>query len=156
MGAGLGRRAARANGDAPRRKYEEIDPPDLEEFVYTTAGTYSRRQLGRMEQLILNALRFRMTAPTINQFLSLFMAIQSVCPLTQNLAMVSRTRRRRADVLTLWDSFCLLPVPGRAEPAGGGGDAALPALPPGRRRLQPGVLHRQQAPLGASVGPPGP
>ncbi|XP_011619938.1 cyclin-A1 isoform X1 [Takifugu rubripes] len=68
-------------------KYEEVDPPDLDEFVYTTDSTYSRRQLSRMEHFILNALRFRMAAPTIDQFLSLFMAIQSVCPLTQNLAM---------------------------------------------------------------------
>lgn len=73
-----------------------MDPPDLEEFVYTTDGTYSRRQLGRMEHLILNALRFRMTAPTISQFLSLFVAIQAVCPLTQNLAMVSRAQHLRA------------------------------------------------------------
>lgn len=69
-----------------------MDPPDLDEFVYTTDSTYSRRQLSRMEHFILNALRFRMAAPTINQFLSLFMAIQSVCPLTQNLAMVSSTQ----------------------------------------------------------------
>lgn len=60
--------------------------------MYTTDSTYSRKQLSRMEHFILSALRFRMTAPTINQFLSLFVAIRSVCPLTQNLAMVSRNQ----------------------------------------------------------------
>lgn len=138
-------------GAAPCRKYEEIDPPDLDEFVYTTDSTYSRKQLSRMEHLILNALRFRMMAPTINQFLSLFMAIQAVCPLTQNLAMVSTPPSLWADGLTDVDPFCLLLVHRRVEPAGSGRDAALPPVPPGGRRLQPGLLHRQQTPLGTFV-----
>lgn len=92
-----------------------------------------------------------MAAPTINQFLSLFMAIQAVCPLTQNLAMVSRTPWLWAYGLTDSDSFCLVLVHRRVEPAGSRRDAALSAVPPGRRRLQPGFLHRQQAPLGTFV-----
>lgn len=81
--------------DARCRKHEEIDPPELDEFVYTTDSSYTREQLIRMEHFILKALRFRMTAPTVNQFLSLFIAVQAVCPLTRNLAMVSRNPRLR-------------------------------------------------------------
>lgn len=70
------------------RKYEEINPPKLDKFVYT----YSRNQLMRMEVLVLKTLSYRMTVPTINQFLSLYLAIQPACPLTQSLAMVSRSQ----------------------------------------------------------------
>lgn len=77
--------------DACCRKYGEITPPKLDDFVYTTDDTYSRNQLMHMELLVLKTLRYRMTAPTVNHFLSLFMTIQPACPLTQNLAMVSRT-----------------------------------------------------------------
>ncbi|CAG00426.1 unnamed protein product, partial [Tetraodon nigroviridis] len=69
------------------RKYEEINPPELDDFVYTTDNTYTRSQLMHMELLILKALGYRLAAPTSSQFLSLFTAIQSACPLTHNLAM---------------------------------------------------------------------
>uniref|UniRef100_H3CX28 G2/mitotic-specific cyclin-B2 n=1 Tax=Tetraodon nigroviridis TaxID=99883 RepID=H3CX28_TETNG len=68
-------------------KYEEINPPELDDFVYTTDNTYTRSQLMHMELLILKALGYRLAAPTSSQFLSLFTAIQSACPLTHNLAM---------------------------------------------------------------------
>ena len=34
-------------------KFEEIYPPDLAEFVYITDDTYSKKQVLRMEHLIL-------------------------------------------------------------------------------------------------------
>ncbi|XP_034540355.1 cyclin-A1 isoform X2 [Notolabrus celidotus] len=68
-------------------KYEEISPPELSEFVYTTDSTYTQRQLVRMEHVFLQVLTFRMAAPTINQFLRLFMSIQPVCATTENLAL---------------------------------------------------------------------
>lgn len=72
----------------PCRKYEEILPPELNEFVYTTDSTYTKKQLIRMEHLFLKVLAFEMAAPTIHQFLHLFMSVQSVCPVTKNLALV--------------------------------------------------------------------
>lgn len=78
-------------GDARCRKYGEIYPPKLDDFVYTTDNTYTRTQLMHMELLVLKTLRYRMTAPTVNQFLLLFMSIRPACPLTHSLAMVSRT-----------------------------------------------------------------
>lgn len=50
-------------------KYEEISPPDVSEFVYITDDTYTKKQVLRMEHLLLKVLDFRMTAPTANWFL---------------------------------------------------------------------------------------
>ncbi|KAL8624021.1 hypothetical protein ACOMHN_041611 [Nucella lapillus] len=49
-------------------KYEEIYPPDVNEFVYITDDTYQRKQILRMEHLILKVLKFDITSPTINWF----------------------------------------------------------------------------------------
>lgn len=70
------------------RKYEEISPPELNEFVYITDSTYTKKQLVRMEHVFLRVLAFNMAAPTANQFLRLFMSIHSVCANTENLALV--------------------------------------------------------------------
>ncbi|KAM6983926.1 cyclin-A1 [Tautogolabrus adspersus] len=67
-------------------KYEEISPPELSEFVYTTDSTYTKKQLVRMEHVFLQVLAFKMAAPTINQFLQLFMSIEPVCANSENLA----------------------------------------------------------------------
>jgi len=50
-------------------KYEEIAPPDVGEFVYITDDTYTKKQVLRMEHLLLKVLDFRMTTPTANYFL---------------------------------------------------------------------------------------
>uniref|UniRef100_A0A3Q3WXE1 G2/mitotic-specific cyclin-B2 n=1 Tax=Mola mola TaxID=94237 RepID=A0A3Q3WXE1_MOLML len=68
-------------------KYEEIFPPEMDEFVYITDSTYSRRQLAHMEHAFLKVLDFKMAAPTTHQFLSLFMSIHPVCAITENLAL---------------------------------------------------------------------
>lgn len=76
---------------SPYRKYEEIYPPELNEFVYTTDSTYTKNQLVRMEHIFLKVLAFKMAVPTTNQFLRLFMSVHSVCANTQNLALVSKS-----------------------------------------------------------------
>lgn len=50
-------------------KYEEIYPPDVGEFVYITDDTYTKKQVLRMEHLILRVLSFDLTAPTPLTFL---------------------------------------------------------------------------------------
>lgn len=45
-------------------KYEEIYPPDVGEFVYITDDTYTKRQVLRMEHLILKVLAFDISSPT--------------------------------------------------------------------------------------------
>ena len=54
-------------------KYEEITPPDVNEFVYITDDTYTRKQVLRMEQLLLKTLDFRLGSPTINWYLITFL-----------------------------------------------------------------------------------
>lgn len=51
-------------------KYEEITPPDVAEFVYITDDTYTKKQVLRMEHLLLKVLDFNMNAPTVNWFLN--------------------------------------------------------------------------------------
>ena len=46
------------------RKYEEIYPPDVTEFVYITDDTYTKKQVLRMEQLVLGVLEFNVSVPT--------------------------------------------------------------------------------------------
>ncbi|KAM7324718.1 hypothetical protein ACRRTK_017032 [Alexandromys fortis] len=53
-------------------KFEEIYPPEVAEFVSITDDTYSKKQVLRMEQLILKVLAFDLAAPTVNQFLTLY------------------------------------------------------------------------------------
>ena len=57
-------------------KFEEIFPPELTEFVYITDDTYSRKQVIRMEEVLLKVVLFIDTwlaawAPLL-QFHSLF------------------------------------------------------------------------------------
>lgn len=54
-------------------KYEEIMPPDIAEFVYITDDTYTKKQVLRMEHLLLKVLDFKMSTPTANWFLSFFL-----------------------------------------------------------------------------------
>ncbi|QQP39401.1 Cyclin A, partial [Caligus rogercresseyi] len=53
-------------------KYEEIYPPEVNEFTYITDDTYSKKQVLRMEHLVLKVLGFDLTIPTayffVNQF----------------------------------------------------------------------------------------
>ncbi|KAJ1481014.1 cyclin-like protein [Baffinella frigidus] len=50
-------------------KYEEIFAPQVEDFVYITDGTYSAHEVLHMESVVLNALRFSLTAVTPHTFL---------------------------------------------------------------------------------------
>ncbi|CAH0721542.1 unnamed protein product, partial [Brenthis ino] len=51
-------------------KYEEVYPPEVSEFVYITDDTYTKREVLRMEHLILKVLSFDLSAPTSLAFLS--------------------------------------------------------------------------------------
>lgn len=62
----------------------------MDEFVYITDDTYTKRQLLRMEHLLLKVLAFDLTVPTTNQFLLQYLRRQGVCIRTENLAKVRR------------------------------------------------------------------
>ncbi|XP_077340275.1 cyclin-A1 [Lithobates pipiens] len=68
-------------------KYEEIYPPEVDEFVYITDDTYTKKQLLRMEHLLLKVLAFDLTVPTINQFLLQYIHKQAVGTKAEHLAM---------------------------------------------------------------------
>ncbi|XP_021447320.2 cyclin-A1 [Oncorhynchus mykiss] len=68
-------------------KYEEIYPPEVDDFVYITDDTYTKKQLLRMEHFLLKVLAFDMTAPTTHQFLRHLLTVQAVCFKTESLAL---------------------------------------------------------------------
>ena len=53
-------------------KYEEIYPPDVGEFVYITDDTYTKKQLLRMEHLVIKVLGFDVAVPTSNVFADMY------------------------------------------------------------------------------------
>ncbi|XP_028815487.1 cyclin-A2 [Denticeps clupeoides] len=67
-------------------KFEEIYPPEVAEFVYITDDTYTKKQVLRMEHLILKVLSFELSAPTINQFLRRYFLTQPVSKKVENLS----------------------------------------------------------------------
>lgn len=56
-------------------KYEEINPPHLEDFVYITDNTYTKEEMVKMESDVLNSLKFEMGNPTVKTFLRRFTRI---------------------------------------------------------------------------------
>ncbi|XP_043917466.1 cyclin-A2 [Protopterus annectens] len=68
-------------------KFEEIYPPEVAEFVYITDDTYTKKQVLRMEHLILKVLSFDLAAPTAHQFLTQYVMHCKVHPRVQSLAM---------------------------------------------------------------------
>ncbi|AES59369.2 carboxy-terminal domain cyclin [Medicago truncatula] len=50
-------------------KYEEIKPPEVEDFCYITDNTYSKEEVLTMEADILKSLKFELGGPTIKTFL---------------------------------------------------------------------------------------
>jgi len=54
-------------------KFEEIYPPEVGEFVYITDDTYTKKQVLRMEHLILKVLSFDVAIPTFNCFIEKYL-----------------------------------------------------------------------------------
>lgn len=69
-------------------KYEEIYPPDVAEFVYITDDTYTKKQVLRMEQLILKVLSFDLSVPTTMVFVNLFSVMLNFPDKIKNLSLV--------------------------------------------------------------------
>ncbi|CAB1325605.1 unnamed protein product [Coregonus sp. 'balchen'] len=68
-------------------KFEEIYPPEVAEFVYITDDTYTKKQVLRMEHLVLKVLSFDLASPTINQFLTQYFLTQPVGSKVESLSM---------------------------------------------------------------------
>ncbi|GAB9467089.1 Cyclin b [Globisporangium polare] len=54
-------------------KYEEIYPPEADDFVRITDNAYTRDELFRMEEQVLAAISYRVTFPTGYQFMKRFL-----------------------------------------------------------------------------------
>lgn len=70
-------------------KYEEIYPPEVAEFVYITDDTYTKKQVLRMEHLILKVLAFELAVPTSHYFLQRFVQLTRSCETTLHLSSVT-------------------------------------------------------------------
>ncbi|KAG8377500.1 hypothetical protein BUALT_Bualt08G0039400 [Buddleja alternifolia] len=53
-------------------KYEEISPPNVEDFCYITDNTYKKEDVVKMEADVLKSLKFEMGNPTVKTFLRRF------------------------------------------------------------------------------------
>ncbi|KAK7351609.1 hypothetical protein VNO77_11184 [Canavalia gladiata] len=58
-------------------KYEEINPPGVDEFCSITDNTYKKTDVVKMEADVLKSLNFEMGNPTVNTFLSWFADVAS-------------------------------------------------------------------------------
>lgn len=67
-------------------KYEDIYPPEVKEFLLATENAYTRRQLLEMEVCVLNALEFKLTAPSAWRFLERFVTETSLTDKNRHLA----------------------------------------------------------------------
>ncbi|XP_062513867.1 cyclin-A2-like [Corticium candelabrum] len=67
-------------------KFEEIHPPEVDEFVYITDDTYTRSQVLKMEHLLLKVLTFDLAAPTILNFLDRYVTVAGANERTEHLA----------------------------------------------------------------------
>nr|XP_033794255.1 cyclin-A2 [Geotrypetes seraphini] len=68
-------------------KFEEIYPPEVAEFVYITDDTYTKKQVLKMEHLILKVLSFDLAAPTVHQFLTQYFQCYPLTAKVQYLSM---------------------------------------------------------------------
>ncbi|PWA93474.1 Cyclin A/B/D/E [Artemisia annua] len=56
-------------------KYEEISPPNSEDFCYITDNTYTKQEVVKMEGEVLKTLKFETGNPTVKMFLGRFSQI---------------------------------------------------------------------------------
>ncbi|XP_044127650.1 cyclin-A2 [Bufo gargarizans] len=68
-------------------KFEEIYPPEVAEFVYITDDTYNKKQVLKMEHLVLKVLSFDLAAPTILQYLNQYFRHHPVSSKMESLCL---------------------------------------------------------------------
>jgi len=61
-------------------KFEEVDVPDVEEFVYITDNTYNTQEIISTERYILNRLDYDLACVTIENFLYRFLEVGGITP----------------------------------------------------------------------------
>lgn len=66
-------------------KYEEISPPNIEDFCYITDNTYTKEEVAQMERVVLGFLDFELGNPTTKTFLRIFTKAAQDIPTFSNL-----------------------------------------------------------------------
>merc|ERR1712216_84851 len=67
-------------------KFEEIYPPEVEDFVHISDRAFKKDAVIKMESEILNTLKFNVSVPMVHVFLSRFVKIAQTDDDTANLA----------------------------------------------------------------------
>eukprot|EP01101_Sappina_pedata_P010347 TRINITY_DN649_c0_g1_i1.p1 TRINITY_DN649_c0_g1~~TRINITY_DN649_c0_g1_i1.p1 ORF type:complete len:456 (+),score=162.38 TRINITY_DN649_c0_g1_i1:181-1548(+) len=70
-------------------KYEEVSPPTIEDLIYISDKTYTRKQITDMELLILNKLKYNLAVPTVKMFLRRFQ--RAAAANVENRNLLNRT-----------------------------------------------------------------
>jgi len=70
------------------RKCEEVYPPNAAEFAYVTDNAYTKKQVIKIEDLLLQTLHFEVSTVTTHTFLLHYMKIAEVDEITEDLARV--------------------------------------------------------------------
>ncbi|XP_064609146.1 uncharacterized protein LOC135473231 [Liolophura sinensis] len=74
-------------------KHEEVTPPEINDLLWLCAEAYSRNQMVKMEELILDAIHFEMFVPTGSFFLEYFACCEMMDSDTRNLDEFRNARR---------------------------------------------------------------
>jgi len=80
-------------------KYEDIYPPEIKDFIFMTDNAYTKEELIKMENDILDKIQFNMTYPTSFRFLEIFKKII-------NLKEIDYNRCRYFIEIALFDYNC--------------------------------------------------
>ena len=70
-------------------KFQEVSPPQADEFVYISDNTYSLEQMLEMETLILSCLDYRLSVVTPISILERYIHLAQLPDLAANVARVS-------------------------------------------------------------------
>ncbi len=71
------------------RKCEEVYPPNASEFAYVTDNAYTKKQVLKIEDLLLQTLHFEVSTVTTHTFLLHYLKLAEVDETTEDLARVS-------------------------------------------------------------------
>ncbi|XP_057788189.1 cyclin-A3-1-like [Salvia miltiorrhiza] len=66
-------------------KYEEISPPNIEDFCYISDNTYTKGEIAQMEREVLRFLDFELGNPTTKTFLRIFTKASEDIPMFSDL-----------------------------------------------------------------------
>lgn len=67
-------------------KYEEIYPPQIQDYVEITNRAYTKRDVQEMERLVLDTLQFELTMTSTFRFLERYARLSQISPELFSLA----------------------------------------------------------------------